>query len=302
MKRIALLALSTSAFAGEAKTIIETNVESPARTYFRSEASYVAEADYEGSAPRGTNKGSGSVWSGRLQLGVVRQLPSLRMLSSSGGTWQLRLGVDHERFEFDHDSALPLPSRLQHVAGVVALEYTIGRQIGVIIEARPGVYFENDIESNSWNCPVLFGVGIPINDRFTLAIAGRVDPLGKIPVIGGPGFIWKISDSVTLSAVPPEPRLTWTASDELKVWLGGEWAGGSFRTDKRANEPALSGAVVSYTDLRVGLGATWTRGHWSLEAGAGMSLDREWDYHRADRTFSTSEAAPFIKFAARAAW
>ncbi len=229
-------------------------------------------------------------------------MPGISLLPNSGGAWQLRLGLDHERYEFDHNSAFPLPSRLQRIAGVVALEYRVGKQIGLLIEARPGVHFENDISSNAWTCPVLFGIGIPITDRFVLALAGRFDPLAEMQIIGGPGFIWKISDSLTLSAVPPEPRLTWTASENLAIWLGGEWDGGSYRTDKRTDNAKLSEAVVSYKDFRAGIGASWRSGAWTVEAGGGLSLEREWDYHRADRRFSTDEPAPYFKLAARASW
>lgn len=302
MKLIALFAASASAFAGAPIKSVQTPAESGIQTYLRAEGTYSGDADYEGKLDAPGRKGDGSVWSGRFQLGIVKPLPGFSLLSSAGGAWQLRLGIDHERFEFDHNSTFPLPSQLQRVAGVVALEYRVGRQIGVLLEARPGVHFESDIRSNAWNCPVLLGMGIPITDRLTLALAARVDPLADLPIVGGPGFIWKISDSVTLAAIPPEPRLTWAASENLDLWLGGEWTGGSFRTDTRTDNRQLSNAVVSYNELRAGIGASWRSGAWTIETGAGLSLEREWDYHRADRLFSTDDNAPYFKLAARAEW
>ncbi len=283
MKLLALLALSSTAFAGKAITAPEPP---PApHGYFQSEIAYGAES------------GGNSEWDGRVQLGIIRPISGIGLLAEKGGQWQLRLGLDHERFEFDHASGLALPSRLQRLAAVVALEYRVGTQVGVRFEARPGVYFQNDIRSNAWNCPVFFGLGIAVNQRFTLALAGRFDAFAEHPFIGGPGFIWRISDALTLSAVPPEPRLIWAASDALDLWLSGEVAGGAFRTD-----PALGDALVSYSDIRAGVGATWRKDTWTLEASGGVSFEREWDFHRVGTKFTDDEPAPFFKLAARFEW
>ena len=279
MKIFALIAFSATAFAG--KPIVITEPEP--RGYFQIDGAYGAEADYAG--------GSSSVWSGRAQLGFIRPITGIGLLANRDGQWQLRLGLDHERFEF---SGLALPSRLQRVSAVIALEYRIGRQIGILLEARPGVHFENSIRSNAWNCPVLFGIGIPVTERFAVALAGRYDAFAENPFIGGPGFVWKISDRLTLDAVPPEPRLRWAASEVLSLWLGGEVAGGAFRTE--------SNALVDYSDYRASIGATLRQGAWLMEAGAGVSFEREWAFHRIGTTVSTDEPAPFFKLAVRTEW
>lgn len=273
MKLIALLALSTTAFAG--KAIVAPTTEPEPRGYFQLDG---AVGDH--------------VWSGRTKFGIISPLSGIGLLADKGGKWQLRLGLDYERFEFDR--SLALPSRLQRASGVVALEYRAGRQVAVLIEARPGVYFENDIGSNAWNCPVLFGVGIPINDGFALAVAVRYNPFAENQVIGGPGFVWKINDRLTFVAVPPEPRLTWAATDALDLWLGGEIAGGVFRTD--------TNTLVDYSDYRAGIGATWRQGPWTLEAGAGVSFEQEWDFHQLGTTVSADKTAPFFKLALRTDW
>lgn len=295
MKCLTLLALSIAAQAGEQKSAVELIRPEPRRFVLESDAAYVGKADYA------ENAGSGSLWSARVRLSTVQALPDSRLLPGSGGHWQLRMGVDHQRYEFDHNNGSILPDRLQRIVGVVALEYRVGKQVGVLIEAKPGVYFENDISTKSFNCPVLFGVGIPMSDNFTLALFARVDPLSSYPIIGGPGFIWRITDKVTLTAIPPEPRLTWAVNEDLNVWLGGEWATGSYHTDQRKGSN-LSGAAVSFQDLRAGVGASWRRGAWIVEAGAGLSVDREWDYVQKDREFSTDETAPYVKLSARAEW
>ena len=273
MKLIALLALSTTAFAG--KAIIDPPKEPEPRGYFQLESAV-----------------GDDVFGGRARFGIIRPLPGIGLLADKGGKWQFRLGLDYERFEFSR--TLALPSRLQRASGVVALEYRVGKQIGVLLEARPGVYFENDIASNAWNCPVLFGIGIPMNDRFALALAARYNPFAENQIIGGPGFIWKINDRLTLAAVPPEPRLTWAASDTLDLWLGGEIAGGVFRTDRDT--------LVDYSDYRAGIGATWRQGAWTLEAGAGVSFEQEWDFHQLGTTISADEAAPYFKLSLRSDW
>lgn len=295
--------MSLSAVAGHEKAIVEpTPVPAKIATpYLRIDGTYSGKADYEDKAASGGATASGSAWNAKLQFGVVRPLPELSLLANKGGNWQVRLGLEHERYEFSHSNAIPLPDRLQHVTGVIALEYKVGNQIGILLQAQPGVFFENEIRSNAWNCPVLFGMGIPVSDTFTLALAARYNAFEEHPIIGGLGFLWKISDSLTLSAIPPEPRLTWTVNDELSIWLGGEMAGKAYRTDKRSGSK-LGDAIVSYDDRRAFLGTSWTRGAWTLEAAAGVSFDREWDYHRVDRDYSTDGTSPFVKLSARADW
>ena len=83
---------------------------------------------------------------------------------------------------------------------------------------------------------------------------------GGYPVFPFAGIIWMPCDKWRLMAVPPEPRLIYSPTKNLDVWLGGEIAGGSFRTD-RDNDirpTKLNGAQVDYEDYRAGVGLKYS--------------------------------------------
>jgi hypothetical protein len=286
-------ALTTFANAGEvAKKVIVPTEEPRTMTFAEFEAAYGGEADFK-------EGGSGSVWEGRIRAGVIIPWVNTPLPGRDRGQWQIRLGVDYHRFEFDNEATRSLPDRLQSVSAIIGLEYKYDSQIAFLLEARPGVFVENDVTSDSFDVPIRFGMGYRVNDHFSLALMARYNGFAKYPVIGGVGFVWKINDSWTLSALLPEPRLTYKASDEWSFWLGGEWAGGGYRTDNSNDRrKKLRGAVVDYTDYRAAIGTTWMRGSWRLEAAVGASLQREFEYHRADETIRTDDPAPFVKLSA----
>jgi hypothetical protein len=99
-------------------------------------------------------------------------------------------------------------------------------------------------------------------------------------------------------AVPPSPRLIYSPTDKLELWVGGEIAGGAFRTDKddSIRPTKLSGAQVDYEDYRAGLGLIYSP--WdgvTLDFGGGYAIERGFKFHRAGENFRT-DPAPYIKF------
>ncbi len=106
-----------------------------------------------------------------------------------------------------------------------------------------------------------------------------------------------------MAAIPPDPRIIYSASDKLHLWFGGELTGGSYRTDQRNAHPSkVSGAVVTYADWRVGAGVTWASDNVTVEVGGGYSFQREFDFHRAEKTYETDEGAPFARIEIQAAF
>jgi hypothetical protein len=292
MKTIVLLASTAVAIAGAPENPPQPASRKSPEPFVKFDSAYGFRADYD-------RDGSGTMWEVQAQAGALWELPNAPLPGRSLGMWHVRLGLDHHRFEFNHDTALPLPERLQSYSAIIGLELRVNGGIGALLEARPGVYFENDINSGAFDCPVKLGLGYRVNDRLALAAMGRYNGFAKYPFIGGIGGVWEISPTLTLNAIFPEPRLEWRAASDLSLWLGGEWAGGGYRTDERRGRGR---AVVDYTDYRVSLGASWTPGVWTIEASGGLSLEREWDFHKEDKRYHTDEASPFVKLAVRAQW
>jgi hypothetical protein len=228
----------------------------------------------------------------RIALGGA--LPAL----TDDGAWYLRVGAAYSRWDFGNAGGLPIPNHLQSASADIALEYMVHGRPGFLLETEPGVYFEDDIRGNNFDAPTKLALAYPVTDNF--AIVGGVSYTGLrsiqfVPIVG---FSWTINDNWKVSMIPPEPRVIYTASENLKIWAGGELAGGSFRVDERQTreKKSLNNAVLDYSEWRAGAGFTWKVNGCEIELGGGYAFQRKFDYHRAEEGFETDEGAPYAKF------
>jgi hypothetical protein len=271
--------------------------EPPPAWTLRLESSYVGSADFE----RGRDA-SGDAWSGRIELSHATAV-SLGWPRGFNGAWSLRLGAFYERSEFGNAGALPLPAHLQKAGAVLSLEYLVNGRRAVMLEVRPGFYFEDEIRSGAFSAPAILAAGVPLGRNFYIIGGVRYSTLGRYPVMPVAGFLWDINDRWTVVAIPPDPKIVYHATTALDLWLGGELAGGSYLTSGSADRPAnLRNAVVSYNEWRAGAGLSWTTNAGVLEVGAGAVFQREFDYHRADEEYRTDGAAPYVKIELRTAF
>jgi hypothetical protein len=295
MKSLVFLALSAAAFAGEKVVVTPEAPPTVPAWSLKLDGAWVGEGD--------TDKGgSFSVFESRIQLALQRPL-SLPSLGGDGGHWVLRLGGEWERFGFDL-SGTPnfLPGTLQSVSALVGLEYRTRAGLGALFEVRPGVFFEHHVTADSFDIPARAAVVVPFGDRFAVVVGATYAGHRKNPVIPVAGIWWKISDSVILNAIPPDPRLEIRLNESTLLWLGGELQGGSYRTDAGRSDK-LNEAVVTYTDYRAGAGIAWSFAEgWKLDVGAGASFWRKFDFHRAEVGVKSDETVPYIKLSLRGEW
>jgi hypothetical protein len=298
-----LLALVSSTLAGtllsEAKgsKVIEEPCPPDALTWLSIKGSYTGSSDFErGNDASGDSFYKAAELNHRIPLQLFGGWPNVDC-----GQWYLRLGADYRRWDFDNAGGLPIPNTLQSFAAVVALEYVIRGAVAVTVEARPGFYFEHDVRSDSFNVPVLVYAPLWWHEGGTLswALLGGVsyNGLRSYPFLPALGLAAKY-DKWTLLAIPPQPRIMYSATDELTLWVEGEIAGGSFRTDDHTfrRQENLNHAVVSYSEWRVGAGITWKPcANAVIDIGAGYAFKREFDFHRAEEAFETDEGAPYVK-------
>ena len=83
----------------------------------------------------------------------------------------------------------------------------------------------------------------------------------------------------------------------MDLWIGGQITGGSFRTEENTNIfPAkLNHAEVDYSDYRAGAGLVWhATDAIDLDIGGGYSIQRRFNYERADVDFKT-DPAPYLR-------
>lgn len=215
------------------------------------------------------------------------------------GSWYLHLGVSYDRFDFGNTPA-PVPVHLQSGAAVIGIDYMKGSDVGGFIEFRPGFYTEEHVGLASFDCPITvarFFILQPDKLYFLVGVNGSF-LRGNFPVIPLAGLVWNPCDTIRVMAIPPEPRVIYSPNDKFSVWVGGEFAGGSFRTDHEDGiVPAkLSGAVVDYIDYRAGAGLTYSPNELvALDLGVGCSIERSFNYERADLYYRT-DPAPYVRF------
>jgi hypothetical protein len=216
------------------------------------------------------------------------------------GQWFLSIGADYERFDFSIHNETRLPDTLQSASGVLALEYLVNDKTALIIETRPGVYFQQKVNSGSFDSPTNIAAVIPISSDKVYLVAGvTVSALARYPVFPIGGLLWHINDKWDLRAYLPDPRLVYMVSDNLEFYAGGELDGGGYKTDNRPVNPVkISGGIITYDEVRAGAGVTWKAKPLTFDLAAGYTVQSEFDYSRAGESFDT-HPAPYVRLTAR---
>ncbi|HJT81594.1 MAG TPA: hypothetical protein VJ719_10385 [Chthoniobacterales bacterium] len=225
------------------------------------------------------------------------------------GRWYARAGLGYSRFDFGNTAA-PVPVHLQSAAAVFAVEYMKGDDVGAMLEVRPGFYTEEHIGLNSFDCPItLIRFWILKTDELYLLTGLNYSFLrggaGVAPVLG---LVWVPCKKFHVMLVPSEPRAVYHVSNELDLYLGGAFEGGSFRTDHHdeykgiPHVEKLSGTQVDFSDYRVGGGIVWTPvKNVDIDLAAGCSIQRAFLYHRAGENYRT-DPSPYVRIQIKAAF
>ncbi|HWL51735.1 MAG TPA: hypothetical protein VNQ90_04830 [Chthoniobacteraceae bacterium] len=212
------------------------------------------------------------------------------------GQWYFQVGATYDRFDFGGSATSLLPTTLQSINVPVGISYIFEGHVGFLAQVRPGLNFEHDITSGAFDIPFEIGSFYPFIDKKLYGVWGAATSiLRDWPVIPMVGIIWIINDDFRVMGYLPEPKIIYQANENLEIWVGGEFIGGSYKVGRRADS-RLSNTVVDYTEYRVGAGFTYEpRDNWEITLAGGCAIDREFDFHRANQVYS-SDAAPYIRF------
>jgi len=287
----------SSAKAGteeDSKAVAQTQTSNEAvpLDLFKLEAGYVFESDLN----HGGSFGKQDEIQLELEYGRRMQLT---------GNYYLHLGVSYERYDFESTSA-PVPNHLQSIAGVVGVDFMHGDDVGAFLQVRPGFYFQNDIGISSFDVPITVGrIFVVQEDKFYILAGAYASFLrGDFPVLPLVGVIWIPSRQLRLMALIPEPKLIYSPIKRLDLWVGGEFVGGSYRTDRNdgIQPKKLNGTQVDFSDYRAGVGVTYAvSNRISVDVGAGYSIERQFDFARAGETFRT-DPSPYVRLQLRASF
>jgi hypothetical protein len=292
-----LLTLAAPAWAGSddaSKAVVtSTAVAQPNETpldIFTMENSYVFESDLNHGGSFGK------------QDEIQNQFEYGHRIRISGNTY-VRLGLAYDRFDFGSTSA-PVPNHLQAFAGVLGVEVMRGSDVGAFFQVRPGFYTQNDFGISSFDIPITLGrIFILQPDKLYVFVGANASFLrGGYPVIPLAGVIWIPCDQVRVMGVLPEPRLIYSPTKNLDLYVGGEVTGGSYRTDTNNGiaPHKLSGAQVDFNDYRAGVGLAYSLNKSvTLDFGAGYSIQRHFAFHRAGENYRT-DPSPYLRLELKA--
>jgi hypothetical protein len=96
----------------------------------------------------------------------------------------------------------------------------------------------------------------------------------------------------------PTPRIEYSLNKSLTLYAGADFRGDTFRVSgdfgSEHGIPKLDGAVVDYTEVRVGAGATWKiNNNVTLEIESGAVLVDEFDFDRAEVRYRSLQTPPY---------
>lgn len=274
-----------SSIRGEVESLTEEKTEAVSRDLIELDSSYVFASDLH----RGGSFGD--------QYEVHNAFSYGHRFFLSGHLY-LHLGISYDRFDFGSTGA-PVPEHLQSVASTIGIDYMHNNDVGAFIQVQPGFYTENNFESSSFDAPITIGrIFVLQPDKLYTFIGVNSSFLrGRFPVIPLAGLIWMPNDKWKFLGILPEPRVIYSPCDKLDLWVGGQLTGGSFRTDRNDTivPHKLSNAQVDYSDYRVGGGLIYSPCNAiSINLGGGYSIQRSFDFYRADVTYKT-DPAPYLR-------
>jgi hypothetical protein len=217
------------------------------------------------------------------------------------GKWYFRAGVEYERYDFGGTDN-GLPDHLQAASAHLAVEYVVEDFPGISAEIDPGVYFQDDISSDAFDIPWKVYATFPLRKDKIFAVVGLGGSIYSDPVVApGGGIIWVFSDKLRLQAVFPKPALIYQPNDDWEFRITGELNYTSFRTDDvltTEQKLQLHNAVVQYSEDRAGAQIAYTGiKHLKLIAGGGVTVQRNFDFFRANQSKRT-DPAPYVRVAA----
>ena len=208
----------------------------------------------------------------------------------------IRFGVGYDRYDFGFAGPGLIPGALQSLNLIAGLDLKIS-DVLIRIEAQPGFYGDNrGFNTSDFNIPVVLGASYLVSKDFQWVAGLYFNPNSSYGVTGGVGFRWKMSDRWVLNAVPPNPRLEFKATDDLTLYAGGQIIVSTFRVNKNFTGGApgrnYRNALVDYTEVRAGTGASWKLGsRGTLDLEVGYMAYRDFDYHKIGDNFQTKSGA-----------
>ena len=200
-----------------------------------------------------------------------------------------------------------VPSGLQSISAVVGLDTQFSDSILVRFEAQPGLYSGTRFDRGDFHIPFIFGGTYIYSPDLQFVLGVSVDYERSYPVFPGGGVRWRLASQWVLNAVLPTPRLEFEVVKNFTIYGGTDLKGSTFRVGDRfgidRGNPRLNHAVVTYSEVRTGLGV-----EWKISPGIKIGVEggylpyRNLDFHRADVRYHQEQGGGYASVAIAAAF
>jgi len=241
----------------------------------------VIEFSYAGSA--GIAEGTQAL--GRISGGQSRVAAVRTYALDPQSAWLF--GASWQRLDFSPPAGAPIPSELTALALKLGYSRQFNPEWALRLEIDPGLYSDfRDLDGGDFNAPCGLRLVRTVSREFQWLIGLNVDLRSGTPVMGGAGARWQITPDCTLLLMVPSPRVEWTVSPSLALFVGADFRSGAFRVaddfGRRHARPLLDAQIVDYREISAGAGLRWQlTPAVAVHAAAGWMFDRRFQY--ADR-------------------
>jgi len=215
----------------------------------------------------------------------------------------LTASLEYQRYELDvNRNTQPLPESVESVALQVSLRHRVNSDWSLAGGVKAGQYAADGLRDSD-----ALGVNVSalalrrFSDEFTLAfgVIYRSMAESKYRVLPALGFDWKPAPDWAVSLGFPRSAVTYTVSEQLRVFAHVTGQGGTFYV-KDPVAPALSSlppmrdTKLDYTEIRVGVGVDFRPAPaWEITASVGMLVKQEFDYFERDYDLDADDNAAY---------
>lgn len=214
-------------------------------------------------------------------------------------TWGIGAGWDYAHF--DVPAAAPVPETGHGVFARLNNRWDFADKWSLRTDLRPGIYSDfRDLSGDDFNVPFTVILSYNYSPTLTLVAGLNVNYQSDVPLIGGPGVIWRFAEGWQLRAVLPKPQVTYSPNEEWTLFAGGELKGVTIRVAEdfgtRAGMANLNNDRLTYREIRVGAGARY-RLHrlFTLTFEGGYAIDRRFQFDESNLLLN-GDGAPYVQF------
>ena len=259
------------------------------------EASHAGKTDLEA---RGVDVG---------EVAVSRIVTSVDLpLAPIGQATSLGADFGTSAFYLDRSGPIPLPEKLESVEAGLSARHRFDDRWSLITRVSVGMAGSaGKFETDGLNAGVFALASYQFSETFSAGAGFVYNSLSEsLPVIPVVGVRWDFAPEWSFTLAFPSTRVSWTASERLKLRVSLDLDTGSFhvKEDPRpatigvGGRPDLGDSILDYTAISAGFGASYLlTDSLTLDATLGYNFSRTADFDDRDYKIEADGGAPIVR-------